>query len=272
MKSYRETKEYLTQQLIQNVSSEKEIKKYVLTHSLDKSERLYNAILQIGKRGYFNESLDTITIMACVEFNIKKLKSGWYYVNNDFAKGKFVNANKVLENVYCEAKECHQSAYQFMLEYDFQDLTLHSGTIKPYKVGSGILHSICTFKIDNHEYVFDGANYLIIDKKLYYDIFNFNELQRLSKKMVVEDRLAMARKDITAKGILKTTKKYNPVYDFENLCKRFSGMGFIMYLYNRDMFVGETMDVDDLERENIEAIDNLNKKINEMIGSDEYNF
>lgn len=272
--TYKETKDNLTRQLIQNVSTGKDIKEKIDSSSLTQSESLFNVIFQVCSHLYENKKLPTATILELVKLGVAKSKAGWFLINNEIAKGRFINANAIFKTAYCESKECHKSAYQFMIDYRLENMKLRSGTIKPYEVGDGILHSIVTFNKGDREFVFDGAYYVVMDKQLYYSIFQFEDTQVLSRYTVMSDRIRLAQDNIISKPYLKENKKYKLVNpkSYANLSKRFSGMGFVIYLYNRDAFINKQTPIEQFEAENREALEQLNQKIQEIEGSDSFKF
>lgn len=161
---------------------------------------------------------------------VHKDKDGWYSVDKPFGQGRFINANKLFKNVKCGEAECHTCAYYFVLEAPVKS-KLVFGSINPFRINNGLFHSICTFKLYDKEYVFDGANYMVMDKDLYYRTFNFMELQKISQEELIKDK-----EILSAKPILKNAGSYK-FANIDVLSKRFYGIGFLTYLYNRDDFL-----------------------------------
>lgn len=258
-KSYEETKEFIFNQLLRNVF----IDEIADSSLLDSREKLIRTIHVISEKIYKGAPLDKDDICFCNKFNIKKTSSGWFVVENEFITGKFINADSILGKGFCQKYECHKMSYNFALYSNYEEVRLNSGTIQPYNNGEEFLHSICTFKANEKEYVLDSAKFLIMDKESYYKLFRFKEIQSLSKKEIQKDRLLIAQ-DLIGKGIAKTDKSYKLSTDNKNISKRFKGMGFVIYLYNREAFINNPKPINELEKENCLTRLKLLKKIQEI--------
>lgn len=261
-KTYQETKDYLIDKLIEDVSSEKSIRECIESFSLTFQEGIFNLISLTCKYLYSKKPLPQVLLNSLEDYGIKELYNGWFLVNNQSYQGRFINANAIFKDVFCKSKECHKAAYNFIIDFKQNDMFLRSGTIKPYRTGQPILHSICTFTNDEKEYVFDGSHAVLMEKNLYYAIFDFQEQQVLSRRAILHDRKCF----IKTSPLLKTTKKYSLTQDHENLTRSFSGMGFVIYLYNREAIMNSLKNITDLEKQNQEAVQVLNERLKNAYG------
>lgn len=272
-RSYKRTKEFLIKTILKNRSQEKDLRFRLINNKLTDKEHFLNFIHELCENLYYNIPIDENMKNQLEFFNIKKSFSGWFHVDNGFAKGNFINPNYIFQDVYCDIKQCHQTAYNFIVEHSMKDIKLLSGTIRPYEVGEGYLHSICSFKKDDIEYVFDGANFLLMDKNLYYKLFNFKEIQSLSRHTILKDKFLLSQKKINPKTILKNNAQYKLAKNFISISKRFSGMGFIIYLYDRQGYLlAAKAPIEELERKNNLALKELNDKVEETLGEDAYKY
>lgn len=271
--TYEDTKEYLTNQLLESVSKGNDENKE-LRNSLSQSEILFNVITKICKNLYNNQFIPINSLEEFSNYGIQLLNNGWFYIENKSLKGKFINVNAVFKNAYCESKECHKSAYLFMMDYNLEELKLRSGTINPYNYKEEILHSICTFKKGGNEYVFDGAYYLLMDKDFYYNLFKFNETQSLSRDTILIDRKTLSKKRITSNSKLKSNIRYRLAKSHIYLSRRFSGIGFVVYLYNREAFLDKSKKtpLSEFEKQNDLALEKLNNMIEEKEGEEARKF
>ncbi len=208
--------------------------KRIKSQSLNKREVLCLQLHTFCKNLYEGNPLPTNDDKQYFNKNFIKQSNGWYLINKPYAKGMFINANAFLgDKIYCEEEKCHLSAYNFALHSSFS-VDLSFGTINPFNIANGLFHSICIFNYDGKEMVFDGANYLIIEKELFDKIFNYKEIQKISKLTLIKDR-----KNLATKSIIKNNLKYKLV-NYKFLYSRFYGLGFITYLYNRADFLKNT--------------------------------
>lgn len=269
--TYEETKNFLTEQLVENISSQNIVRNRLISNSLSESEILFNAIVQTCKLSYKNNSLPNSFIKYINDLGIFKHKTGGFYIKNSLAIGKFFPANQVFKNVYCESEECHKVAYSFMMNFNLEDMELLSGRIRPYDMENGFLHSVCMFKQNGKEYVFDGAYYLVMEKDLYFKIFQFEKLHSMTRDVMLYDRVMLSSDDSVQDGILKSKTKYKPS---KILSKRFSGLGFVRYLYNRESFVkaSKEIELEEFKKDNDLALEQLNQKLAEIEGKDAYQF
>ncbi len=173
------------------------------------------------------------------DMGIQRTPDGWFCVEKDYGKGRFINANALFKNVLCEEKACHDCAFAFASSYQGR-VSLKSGVINPYHLTSGILHSICEFERNFSTYVFDGANYLVMDRDLYYSLFNFTEIQTIGQQDLWEDIHLFSRTHGTPE-FLKNNRPYLPPRNWKNVEKHFEGMGFLLYLYDRDASVNSDL-------------------------------
>jgi len=271
-KSYRETKDFLINKLIEDVSTQSTIKFKIDKSSLNEREELFNAVLLTCQALYKNKRLPDNLKTLLKKFGVKKSQSGWLCIDFGNFKGKFINANAIFKYVYCESKQCHKSAYHFIIDYKREDMKLKSGIIQYYDEVKGNLHSICTFKNEGEEYVFDGANFLLMNKMLYDKLFLFEEIQSLSREEVLKDKIDLEYKNLHHKGIIKSKSRYQPIKNQSNRLKRFSGLGFVIYLYNRNAIMNNNASVDDLEKDNNKALKLLNEKLIEIYGEDTFKY
>ena len=158
-------------------------------------------------------------------------KDGWYHVDMPDLKGRFKSANRYFDNkVYCEEANCHACAYSFVLNFE-GDTTLILGSINPFNLKNGLLHSVCIFTLNGEEYVFDGGHYLVMERSLYYQIFNFIEYQKLSKEEILQDL-----DNFAVKPRLKQNK-FLKLWRANELSAKFYGFGFLTYLFDRQDYL-----------------------------------
>lgn len=259
--TYDETKNFISNQLLRNVYVDEKIDSSLFNDR----ELLIKIICRLCENKFNDEVVNSQVLKDCRNYNIKKLSTGWFSVDNEIINGRFINANAIFRKACCKKYECHQTSYNFMLENLLENMQQRSGTIEPYN-NEKFLHSICTFTNNGKDYVFDGAKFLIMEKEAYFNLFKFNEIQSLTRRQIMMDRLKLAQEDIYPNGILKDKKLYRMATDYSNIAKRFSGMGFIIYLYNREAFMENQKPLKQLELENCKARDWLNEKIKEIKG------
>lgn len=258
--TYDETKNFISNQLLRNIMVDETADDSLF----DEREKLIKTICKLSEIMFYETTIDLQTVESCKKFNIKKLSTDWFVVDNKHAQGRFINANAIFKKSFCKKYECHQVSYNFMLENSFDEMMLKSGTIEPYNNNEKFLHSICTFKHNDKEYVFDGAKFLIMEKEMYFSMFKFKELQSLTKKDILSDRVKLAKKEISPNGILKKGERYKLCTDYSRIIKRFKGMGFVIYLYNREAFMQNEKPLKEFEKENCLACALLNQKIEEI--------
>ena len=89
-------------------------------------------------------------------------------------------------------------------------------------------------------YVFDGANYLVMDKDLYYTLFDFREIQTIGQRVLWQD-ISLISKANPMDAMVKNNRPYLPVKNWRALEKHFDGMGFLLYLYDRDASINSEL-------------------------------
>ncbi len=173
------------------------------------------------------------------DMGVIRRPDGWFEVDKSFGKGRFINANAIFKNVLCEENACHDCAFSFASSYH-GDVKLKSGIINPYHLNSGILHSICEFEMGFRPYVFDGANFLVMDKDLYYALFDFHEIQTIGQRDLWQD-ISLISKASSFDAMVKSNRPYLPAKNWRALEKHFDGMGFLLYLYDRDASINSDL-------------------------------
>lgn len=260
--TYEKTKEYIMNHYIKDTEYFFKLKKKLNNSSLTSKEELFLNVHYLCRQLYEGNDFDVKEFLTM--YNIKQCKNGWFYVKRDFGEGYFINADAIFDNVDCEVQQCHSKAYLFALKYKGQDVVLVSGLINPYNIDDGILHSICIFKMNDKSYVFDGANFLIMEKNLYYDLFNFTEKQRITKTELMEDRILLSYAKIPNKSMLKTKEKLQRPKNYSLLSKRFEGLGFTIYLYDRKSTLKNKQPLNKLVKENRQAMKILEEKTKDI--------
>lgn len=194
--------------------------------------------------------------------------TNWFYVNNQtIGNGNFISANKLFQNAPCSLAKCHRCAYIFALNYE-GNVELKAGMTNPFNSNNSFLHSVCEIKLDNEKYIFDGANFLVMSKELYYKIFHFQELTSITKKDLVDDYIELSLDNGKNKNIRNLTKTQN-FYSLKNvfnksLKNKFKGLSFCTYLYDRVGFMEnynktiKIRDKDIANEENLNGAENLN--------------
>lgn len=229
MKIY-DSEKFLKKRLIEEASYSYYTYQKAKQHPLKEREVFCFMVRIFCENHYYNKKISNSSYINYFRKNIKKEKDGWYSVDKSFGKGRFVHANKLFKDVYCEEAMCHECAYYFALEAPIK-VELVFGSINPFRINNGVFHSICLFKLYDKEYVFDASSYMVMEKDLYYRVFNFMEMQKISQDDLIEDRKVLSQEPVL---------KQNRYYKYANmdaLNKRFYGLGFLTYLYNRNDFL-----------------------------------
>lgn len=229
MKIY-DCEKFLKKRLIEETSYSYYTYQKAMEHPLKEREVFCFMVPIFCKKLYYNEKVTSKVYKDYVNKNIKKEKDGWFSIDKVFGKGRFIPANRLFKDVDCEESECHKCAYYFALNSQ-QKVKLVFGSINPFRINNGLFHSICTFKLYDKEYVFDASSYMVMEKDLYYKVFNFMEMQKISQEDIKKDRVILSKKPI-----LKQERGYKYA-NMDTLSKRFYGMGFLAYLYNRQDFL-----------------------------------
>lgn len=231
MKIYN-SEDFLKKRLIEESSYPLYLSERLKTKPLDERESFDIYLHNICKSLYEKTPLGQKEL-DYIKANLK-LQNGWYCVDKSFGKGSFINANAILgKKVYCQEEKCHANAYKFATSYN-EDTCLIFGTINPFSINNGLFHSIVLFDYKGQEYVFDGANYVVMEKELYIRAFNFKEIQRIPKSVLLKDK-----RIIKTTACLKKNQKVKLIR-YQSLVRRFYGLGFIAYLYNRQDFLANT--------------------------------
>lgn len=252
-----QTKEFIKNHLLNEVDLNNQLLSKMKNGSLDKREcfcfDLKHFCYEVTQQPFylFSNGLSFVKEYG-LSFNSA---NGWFCMNNDIGKGKFIPANYLFKKAPCDPKNCHKCSYIFALGYKLDEVSIKSGLLNPFNIGDGFLHSVCEFKYKNNLYVFDGANFLVMSKSLYNKVFNFKEIETITQNTIIKDF-----KDISYnkdKPLLKSEKTYimgTPIKFNKTLLSKFSGLGFCLYLYNRNDF----MKTNSIENENF--YENLKKE------------
>ena len=226
------SEQYLKERLLNEAKYPYYLSQRLKTMPLDNREAFCVQLHQFCKNLYEGNVVNKHS----QNFNNKLIKQsdGWYHVKESFGEGKFINANNLLgKKIYCRESNCHLSAYNFALNFKGK-IDIVFGTINPFNLKEGLFHSVCEFKLNNKELIFDGANYVVMDKALFIELFRFNALQRISKNELIKDK-----KELSSKTVIKNKKPYK-IAQIKLLIERFYGLGFLVYLYNRQDFLENT--------------------------------
>lgn len=231
MKIYN-SEDFLKSRLIEESSYPLYLSERLKTKPLDERESFDIYLHSICKSLYEGMPLKKKEL-DYIKSNFKK-QNGWYSIDKPFGKGSFINANAILGvQAYCQEEKCHTNAYKFATTYH-GDTCLVFGTINPFNINNGLFHSIVLFDYKGKEYVFDGANYVVMEKELYESVFKFQEIQRITKNVLLKDK-----RTIKTTACLKKNQKVKLIR-YQSLVRRFYGLGFIAYLYNRQDFLANT--------------------------------
>ena len=225
-----DSEKFLKRRLMEESSYSYYVYQKFKEHPFKEREVFYYMVRLFCKNLYFNKKETNQSYINYFKKTVKQEKGGWYSVDKPFGKGRFINANKVFKFVECEDFECHKCAYDFALEAPIKT-KLVFGSINPFRINNGLFHSICIFKLYDKEYVFDGSNYMVMEKDLYYKVFNFMELQKLSQEELLKDKEILSQE-----ANLKQNIRYK-IANFDPLREKFYGIGFLTYLYNRKDFL-----------------------------------
>ena len=195
---------------------------------LSDREKLCIALHIFCKWQYDKITPTNLKYNRCIKDNFIPSKNGWYLIDGMQDKGRFICASRLFNEVFCQEGKCHLSAYYFALDSKLK-ADLIFGSINPFNINNGLFHSICLFKLNGQEFVFDGANYLVMNKELYYHLFNFKAIQYINKEDLIKDKAQLLKP-----AFLKDAKGYK--LSKQGLGKRFYGLGFMAYLYDRQDF------------------------------------
>ena len=264
--SYEKTKKFIIELAKKEVLYEIEFRKKQKYGDLSKQEEFCLNLFYFCKNLYENPCL-VLDRYSMAKLGIMGYRDGLFFINQEFGKGSFCNANAMIESVYCEEKECHSTAYSFVSNFE-GDVSIKSGIINPYHLDSGILHSICEFKRDNKTFVFDGANYLIMEKELYYKLYNFQCVQEIAKERLLKDVSAILKS--STKGLLKSGSVCKFIQDMSAVEKHFEGFGFMLYLYDRKTSMHLKGMGEQINKRNKEAMVELQNNV-QMVEEQELN-
>ena len=224
---------FIKQGLVDEVFYPYNLSKKMKSFSLSDKEICCYIISEFCKSLYNHEPIKKSKYYPYFVKYLSKKSDGWFTLKGDLESGKFVNANKFFgPRIHCEENECHLCSYYFVLNSKIPT-KLVFGLINPFNLKDGLFHSIGLFKRNGKEYVFDGANYLVMDKDLYYNLYNFTPLQVLDCKQIKNDKRRLDS------PVLKKNIAYK-LANIDLLYKRFYGFGFMAYLYNRKDFLANT--------------------------------
>lgn len=229
MKIY-DSETFLKKRLLEETSYSFDLSQKAKKEKLSDREVLCFMLHLFCKMQYMGYRINNLVYKKYFDQNFIRGKRSWYNIKNYEGQGSFICASRLFKDVYCEETKCHLSAYYFALDSKI-NTNLIFGTINPFNINNGLFHSVCTFKIGSKDYVFDGSNYMIMNKGLYYKIFNFQPLQEISQADILKDR-----RDLSLKPYIKRAKPYKYVRA-KGISNRFYGFGFMVYLYNRDDFL-----------------------------------
>lgn len=222
------TEDFIKESIKKEVDLSKKMKERFKNHSLKGRELFCYEIPRVCEAFYRNDkkrNIQSLDINKCKVDDV-----AWIEINNAHYNGLFTNANAIFGNdVYCHVGECHYCAYSFAYKSKFP-CKLIFGKINPYDIGDGLFHSIGIFNIEDKEFVFDGASYMVMSKELYFKLFKFQPIQVLEKETIRKDYKNFARPTLKSNDgyILGKSNMIN---------KRFNAFGFITYLFDRDDFL-----------------------------------
>lgn len=219
---------FIKESIKKEVELSQRLKERLKYHSLKGRELFCYEIPRLCEVFYRNDKAKELQSLDITKCKIDDVP--WMEINTSHYGGLFINANAIFGNkVYCHVGECHFSAYSFVYKSKFP-CKLNFGKINPYDMGDGLFHSIATFNVENKEFVFDGANYMVMSKDLYFKLFKFKPIQVLEKETIKQDYKNFAR------PTLKSNEGY--MLGKSNMVnRRFNAFGFITYLYDRNDFL-----------------------------------
>jgi hypothetical protein len=256
--SYEKTRDCLVNKLIEGKNYQKKVDEKVKKFALTEKAMLCYSVRYICEKLYDDEIYDTELKDYIASNNIEEKENNWLYIKRDFGEGRFINSNEIFENAFCKTNSCHSCAYRFVYFYKGDDAQLVSGVLDHINEGSGILHSIALFNLNGKEMVFDGANFMIMDKDLYYSLFNFKEISKINKTDLVSDMLKFSFSDnCEDKNKILKINQFSRRNGITSIPKKFSGLGFLIYLYNREAVVNDKCPDLIREQENLSAMNRV---------------
>lgn len=256
--SFEKTKKFVIELAKKEVLYEIEFSKKQQHGDLSKQEQFCLDLFYFCKDLYQMPTLDPDSY-SLIKLGVREIENGMYYIDQEFGRGHFCNANAMIADVYCEEKECHSTAYSFVSNYEGK-VSIKSGIINPYHLEYGIMHSICEFEKGGITYVFDGANYLIMEKDLYYKLYNFQCVQEISREKLLKDIVNISK--AREKGSLKQRNLgYSMAQDLSAVEKHFEGFGFMLYLYDRKASISQKGSTVQINQRNKRAMEELQKSV-----------
>ena len=118
--------------------------------------------------------------------------NGQHYLSCEFGEGYFAAPKTIDKNAYCKEKHCHSTAYLFALSHPELKPTILTGFYNRMEdeltsYDKGFLHSVCLFSNGEENKIFDGSHAIIMDEKLYKNLFNFKTISSLDFNLLLTD-------------------------------------------------------------------------------------
>ncbi len=118
--------------------------------------------------------------------------NGQHQLFCEFGNGFFSNPKTLIKDAYCKEKHCHSTAYLFALSHLELKPTILTGFYNRMEdeltsYDKGFLHSVCLFSNGEENKIFDGSHAIIMDEKLYKNLFNFKTISSLDFNLLLTD-------------------------------------------------------------------------------------
>lgn len=146
--------------------------------------------------------------------------NGQHYLSCEFGEGYFAAPKTIDKNAYCKEKHCHSTAYLFALSHPELKPTILTGFYNRMEdeltsYDKGFLHSVCLFSNGEENKIFDGSHAIIMDEKLYKNLFNFKTISSLDFNLLLTDLAPLKDHDFDILEYLLDRESVLKKYEFE---------------------------------------------------------
>ena len=146
--------------------------------------------------------------------------NGQHYLSCEFGEGYFSAPKTIDKNAYCKEKHCHSTAYLFALSHPELKPTILTGFYNRMEdeltsYDKGFLHSVCLFSNGEENKIFDGSHAIIMDEKLYKNLFNFKTISSLDFNLLLTDLAPLKDHDFDILEYLLDRESVLKKYEFE---------------------------------------------------------
>lgn len=199
-----------------NFSVKKYITDFVKVLTKSKINIAENFSMLIPEPKDFSAKFHLIKFPAKVSINT----NGQHYLSCEFGEGYFAAPKTIDKNAYCKEKHCHSTAYLFALSHLELKPTILTGFYNRMEdeltsYDKGFLHSVCLFSNGEENKIFDGSHAIIMDEKLYKNLFNFKTISSLDFNLLLTDLAPLKDHDFDILEYLLDRESVLKKYEFE---------------------------------------------------------